>query len=104
MQLAPTARLVPQVFPNANDDAFVPVSAMLVIVNVAVPVLVMVTNCELLELPTAVVGKESCVAERVTGPAAPVPLSVMVCGELDALSLIVIAAVNAPLAVGAKCP
>lgn len=43
VQFAPTARLVPQLLAKMNEDAFVPVTAMLVIVNAAVPVLVMTT-------------------------------------------------------------
>lgn len=42
-QLAPTARLDPQLLEKSNCEAFVPVTAMLVIVSAAVPVLVMVT-------------------------------------------------------------
>jgi hypothetical protein len=43
VQFAPTARLVPQLFANTNEDAPVPVTVMLVIANVAVPVLVITT-------------------------------------------------------------
>jgi len=42
-QLAPAARLVPQVLAKTKEDALAPVTAMLVMVNAAVPVLVMVT-------------------------------------------------------------
>jgi len=48
VQLAPTATLVPQLLANTNEDAFVPVTAMLLTVNVAVPVLVRVTDCDAL--------------------------------------------------------
>jgi len=51
-QLAPTARLVPQLLAKTNEDALVPVTAMLVIVNAAAPVLVIVTDCDVLEVPT----------------------------------------------------
>jgi len=44
------------------------------------------------------------VADSVTGGVSPVPLSAMVCGEVLALSVMVIVANNAPVAVGAKCP
>jgi len=44
VQLAPAARLVPQLLANTHDDAFVPVTAMLVIGNAALPTLVMVTD------------------------------------------------------------
>jgi len=42
-QFAPTARLVPHELENTNEEALTPVTAMLEIVNAAVPVLVMVT-------------------------------------------------------------
>ena len=104
VQLAPAARLVPQLLANSNEEAFVPVTAMLVMERAVVPVLVMVTDCELLAEPTVVVGKVRLVAERVTGGWTPVPLSAMVCGELEALSVMVMAAVSAPVVVGPKWP
>ena len=105
-QLAPTARLVPQLLAKTNCDAFVPVTAMLVIVSVAVPVLVMVTYCDALDVPTVTEPNDRLAAVKVTGPAGatPVPVSEIDCGELLALSVMVIAAVFAPAAVGAKCP
>ena len=104
VQLAATARLVPQLFAKTNEDAFAPVTAMLDMDKTAVPVLVMVTDCELLAVPTVVAGYTSLVADRVTGSATPVPLNLMVCGDPVALSVMVTAAVNAPPVVGAKCP
>jgi len=79
---------------------------MLVIVRAAVPVFVMVTNCDALEVPTAVAGYERLFAESVTGPAGatPVPLNAMLCGEVLALSVMATAAVSTPAAAGAKCP
>ena len=77
MQLAPTARLVPQVLPNTNWFALVPVIVMLLIVNNALPELVMVTDCEALEVPTVVEPNAMLVADRVTGTT-PVPLKAMV--------------------------
>jgi hypothetical protein len=102
VQFAPTARLVPQLLAKTNEDALTPVTAMLVKDKAAVPVLVMVTDCELLAEPTAVAGKVRLVAESVTGSSTPVPLNVMDCGELAALSVMVMDAVSAPPAVGAK--
>jgi len=104
LQLAPTARLVPQLLAKTNEDALAPVTAMLVMVKAAVPVLVMVTDCELLAEPTAVAGKARLVADRVTGGTTPVPLSAILCGELAALSVMVMDAVSEPPAAGAKCP
>ncbi|MDR3564229.1 MAG: hypothetical protein P4N59_22720 [Negativicutes bacterium] len=66
VQLAPEARLVPQLFANTKEEAFVPVTAMLVMVNAAVPVLLIVTDCEVLAVPTATVPYEREVAERDT--------------------------------------
>jgi len=106
VQFAPTASVVPQLLANTNCDASVPVTAMLVMDKAAVPVLVMVTVCELLMEPTVMVPNERLVADRVTGGfgVVPVPLSVMVCGEVAAPSLMVTAAVSAPETVGAKWP
>ena len=104
LQLAPAARLVPQVVPITKDDAFVPVTAILLIANAAVPVLVIITVCDALADPTVVEGKVRLVADKVTGGATPVPLNATLCGELPALSVIVIAAVSEPVLVGAKCP
>ena len=106
VQVAPTNKLVPQLLAKTNEDAFVPVTAMLVIVKFAVPVFVIVTDCDPLEEPTVVAGYESLVAESVTGPAGatPVPVNAILCGEVLALSEIVTAAVRAPVVVGAKWP
>lgn len=105
VQLAPTVRLAPQVLAKTNEEASVPVSAMLVIVKVAVPVLVMVTDCDALVEPTMVAGNARLAAENVTGPDCnPVPVSAMVCGDVAALSVRVTAAVRAPVTAGAKCP
>jgi hypothetical protein len=53
VQLAPAARLVPQLFANPKAEAFVPVTAMLVIDSGPPPVLVIVTVCDALVVPTA---------------------------------------------------
>jgi len=104
VQFAPTGRIVAQLFAKTNEAALVPVTAMLVIDSGAVPVLVIVTDCDPLDDPTFTGPKERLVADSVTGGGTPVPLSVMLCGELPALSVMVTAAVNAPEVVGAKCP
>jgi len=78
VQLAPSARLVPQLLAKINEDALVPVTAMLVIDRTEVPVLVIVTICEALEVPTCVAGKVTLVVESVTGGVVPVALNVMV--------------------------
>lgn len=52
VQLAPTAKLAPQVLPNTNEVASVPVTAMLVIDTAALPVFVTVTYCDALADPS----------------------------------------------------
>jgi len=53
VQLAPMARLAPQVLAKSKEDAPAPVTAMLVMVSADVPVLVRVTLCEALLVPTS---------------------------------------------------
>jgi hypothetical protein len=79
---------------------------MLPMVSVALPVFVKVTLCEVLSVPTVWVPNDRLVAEsEATGlPDTPVPLSETLCGEFDALSVMVMAAVSGPVVVGAKCP
>ena len=81
LQLAPAARLAPQVFPNTNEVASVPVTAMLLIDSAAVPELVIVTDCDPLEVSRSTEPNERLVADRVTGVAKPVPLKAIDCGE-----------------------
>jgi hypothetical protein len=52
MQLPPAATLDPQVFAKANDEAPVPVTVMLAMSRGALPVLVRVTDCDALVVPT----------------------------------------------------
>jgi len=104
VQVAPAAMLVPQVFANRNDDAFVPVTAMLVNVSVAVPLLVSVTVCDPLVEPTATVPNERLVAESVTPAPWPVPVSAIICGDPTALSVIATAPASAPPVTGSKFP
>jgi hypothetical protein len=44
VHFAPAARLDPQAFPKTNAEALVPLTLMLLIANVAVPVFVKVTD------------------------------------------------------------
>lgn len=104
MQFAPTARLVPQLLAKPNEGALVPVTAMLVIDKAAAPVLVIVTDCDALAVPTLTEPNERLFADSVTGPGRPVPLSAMVCGEVTVLSVMAMAAVNAPVIKGLKLP
>ena len=75
---------------------------MLEIDSAAVPVLVMVTACKLLQVSTVVAANAMLVADRVTGwdEAVPIPVNATLCGELTALSVMVMAAVIAPVDVG----
>ncbi len=76
---------------------------MLLIVSVAVPLLVSVTACAALVLPTCWLPKLRLVLERVTAGAAgatPVPVRLTLCGLPAALSVIDTVPVRVPVAVG----
>ena len=104
VQFAPAARLVPQLFAKTNEEAFAPVTPMLVMDKASLPVLVNVTDRDALPVPTVCVPNDRPVADSdATGPR-PVPLSAMLCGEAAALSVTVMAAVRAPATLGAKWP
>jgi hypothetical protein len=78
VQLAPAARLVPQLFKKKNEEAFAPVTVMLDMASVTPPVLVMVTCCDALVVPSAWFENERLEFEKVTvGGVPPVPLSAM---------------------------
>ena len=64
-QLAPTARLAPQLLAKAKEEVFVPVTVMLEMDNAAVPELVIVTDCDALMPRTFTVPKDKLVDERV---------------------------------------
>jgi len=66
LQLAPAARLDPQEFPKVNEEAFVPVTAMLEIDSVVLPVLVSVTYCDAEEEPTIWLPNDRLVVESLT--------------------------------------
>jgi hypothetical protein len=53
VQLAPDAKLEPQVFANTNEDAFAPPTSMLMMPSGPFPVLVNITDCDALDVPTA---------------------------------------------------
>jgi len=84
VQLAPTAKLAPQVLSWAKS----PVATMLVINKAAVPVLLMVTACGVLVVPKGWLEKVRLVADKLTsGAGRPLPASGIVCGEFAALSV-----------------
>lgn len=104
VQLAPAATLVPQVLVSENSWGSA-VMLMLVTLSVPVPVLVKVTTSGEPDLPTTCKGNVRLVGDTVTVgvPAvAPVPVKLTDCGLWGALSLIVIDALRAPVAVGEK--
>ena len=79
-----------------------PMPPMLEIVRAAVPLLVSVTGCAALVLPTACDPKVKFDADSATTGATPVPVRATVCGLPVALSAIVIVPASLPEAVGPK--
>jgi hypothetical protein len=88
-QLVPAASVVPQVVADvvAKSLGFVPVMLMTIPVSVALPVFDRVTGRAAAVDATVVFGKASGFGlSPATGAAVPLPVSVTVCGEPDALS------------------
>ena len=105
LQLAPAPTELPQVLAWVKSLALAPVTARLVTLKPALPVLVSVTACVELEVPTDWLAKARLAGERLTPAAAvlaPVPERPTVWGLPLALSAMLIAAVRAPLAEGLK--
>jgi len=102
-QLAPAATEPPQV-PVPEKAKSPLIRKLLLKVRDEVPVLVSVTDCVALVVPTLVLGKVSEAGERLTvAPELddpPVPESGMICGVLGALSNRLTCAVRVPEAVG----
>ena len=65
-QFAPAARVAPQLFTKTNEDGSAPPMTMLVIVKVALPVLVRVTDCDALAVPSVIAPKERPVDDKLT--------------------------------------
>jgi hypothetical protein len=85
----PAVTEVPQVLVSAKSVELVPVRETLLMESAALPVLVSVTVCAALVVPTSVVKVSGPVAESETtgaGAAVPVPVRVTDCGEPAALS------------------
>ncbi len=76
--------------------------AMLLMVSVAVPLLVSVTVCAALVVPTCWLLKVRVLLDNVTAGAIPVPLRLTLCGLPAALSVIDSVPVRVPVAVGVK--
>src|SRR5947209_4085026 len=108
VQVAPAAMVAGdtgQVEVWAKSPALVPLRAMVVMASAALPVLVTVTFCAALVVPTAWLAKPSVAGERDTpgtGVVVPVPDSGTPCGLPAASSVMVTAALRTPAAVGVK--
>ena len=102
VQVPPAATGPPQVFVAGKSPALFPVTAILVIVRVALPLLVRVTDCVGVGVFTSWLPKVNVVAERPTAPDVPVPVKFTVWGLPVALSVNTTEAVLVPAAVGAK--
>jgi hypothetical protein len=108
-QLPPAAAELPQVLVSEKSLAFVPVTVMLVMLKAALPVLLRVTVCAALVIPTGWLPKPRLVGKRLTTGAVPVeavdvpvPERLTVCGLPLALSVMLTEAVRVPLAGGVK--
>lgn len=80
----------------------VPPTVTPVIDNGAVPLLLTVTVCAALVLPTAWEPNDTLAGDRVTAGAVPVPVKPRLCGLPAALSAIATVADRAPVATGSK--
>ena len=95
----------PQLFVCAKSPVLAPVTPMFVMLSDALPVLVSVTDCELLVVFNVWLANVRLELERFTAGAeapAPVPLRLMDCGLPEALSVMVTDAKREPAAVGVK--
>ena len=77
-----------------------PVTAMLVMLKLALPVLLRVTVCAALVVPMVWLPKVRLVAVRLTAGPLPVPVRLAVCGLPLASSVMLSDAVRVPEAVG----
>ncbi len=104
VQLAPAATLPPfgQVMPDAGKKS--PLGTMLAMVNAALPVLVSVTVCGALIVPSAWLGNVRLIGDSLTaGPVSTaLPVRLIFCGLSAALSAMVIVPVRRPGIVGVK--
>ena len=102
VQLAPTARLAPQPLVWAKSPLLVPVIAMLLIVNGALPLFVSVTAWAALVVLTDWFPNPTEVGDRLAAGAVPVPVRLAVRGLPVPLSVTVSVALRVPEAVGLK--
>ena len=87
---------------SEKSPAFEPENVRPLMTSVPLPVFETVMGKALLEVPTNVAPKESCVGEVTTTACVPVPASAAVCGEEEELSATESEAEREPVAVGAK--
>src|SRR5256712_666884 len=97
-QLPSAATEVPQVLVCAKS----PLATMPGTLSAALPVLFSVTVCAALVVFTSWLANVKLVGERLTRGAVPVPVRLTMCGLPAALSVMVIAPVRVPVAVGVK--
>lgn len=103
VQKALAASDAPQVLVWVNEEAFVPPIVMLEMVSAAEPEFFTVTVCAAEDALTVVEAKARLVGERLAaGADTPVPLKVIDCGVLGALSLKLRVTEKVPAAVGLK--
>src|ERR1035441_9703894 len=103
LQFPPAATLAPQVLVCAKSPGLGPLSAMLVIVRAAEPVLLSVNDWDALVVPTFWLVKVKLPeVSDTTGTPTPVPERVTVWGDPAALSVMVTDAPRLPAAVGVK--
>jgi hypothetical protein len=103
VQLPLAATELPQVLVTAKSPGSVPVVPTLVIVKLAFPVLVRVTDCAALVVPRFWLVKVRVAGERLTAGPLPVPVRATVCGLLARPSTMLTEAVRVPGAVGENC-
>ena len=104
VQLAPAAKLVPQVLVSAKAEGD-GVKAMLLMVSACSPLLLKVTVCELLVVLAIWVEKVRLPGDTLTEEPVPVPVSAIVCVlafTAFVLSVMVMVAVRVPRTVGVK--
>jgi hypothetical protein len=105
LQLPPAGTELPQLLDSLKSPAFVPVTAMPVMVKAAVPVLLRVTACAALVVPRIWLLKVRLVELRLTVGPPPVPVRLTLCtlpATLLLLSVMVKVAVRVPGSVGEK--
>src|SRR6202030_553098 len=104
LHVPPGASPLPHVLDSLKSAAAAPPRLMFVIVKLALPVLLSVTTCGALAIPSDVDAKLTCLCDNCSeGPLTPVPVSGIICGLACVLSVKVIAPLLTPSAVGANC-